>query len=204
MQSIGDKIYKKICSKGHGLVFSDKDFRGNGSRGGVRLELFRLVRDGKIRRVIRGIYDYPKFSELLGQQLSPDLHQVAQVLARKFGWRIQPSGDTALNLLGLSTQVPGKIVYLSDGPNRKYLIGKLQLIFKKTALKHMSFKYQQTAWIVQALNALKQDRVDDKVIKQIRSQLDVSMRKKILSDAGIVSGWIYDCIRMICLEKKDE
>lgn len=204
MQSIGDKIYKKICSKGHGWVFSDKDFRGNGSRGGVRLELFRLVRDGKIRRVIRGIYDYPKFSELLGQQLSPDLHQVAQVLARKFGWRIQPSGDTVLNLLGLSTQVPGKIVYLSDGPNRKYLIGKLQLIFKKTALKHMSFKYQQTAWIVQALNALKQDRVDDKVIKQIRSQFDVLMRKKILSDAGIVSGWIYDCIRMICLEKKDE
>lgn len=185
-------------------MFSDKDFRGNGSRGGVRLELFRLVRDGKIRRVIRGIYDYPKFSELLKQQLSPDLRQVAQVLARKFGWRIQPSGDTALNLLGLSTQVPGKIVYLSDGPNRKYLIGKLQLIFKKTALKHMSFKYQQTAWIVQALNALKQDRVDDKVIKQIRSQFDVSMRKKILSDAGIVSDWIYDCIQMICLEKKDE
>ena len=204
MQSIGDNIYKKICTKGHGWVFSDKDFRGTGSRGAVRLELFRLVRDGKIRRVIRGIYDYPKFSELLGQLLSPDLHQVAQVLACKFRWRIQPSGDTALNLLGLSTQVPGKIVYLSDGPNRKYLIGKLQLIFKKTASKHASFKYQQTAWIVQALNALKQDRVDDKVIKQIRSQFDVSMRKKIMSDAGIVSGWIYDCIQMICSEKKDE
>ena len=117
----------------------------------MRLELFRFVRDGKIRRVIRGIYDYPKFSELLGQLLSPDLQQVAQVLARKFGWRIQPSGDTALNLLGLSTQVPGKKVYLSDGPKRKYLTGKLQLIFKKTASKHASFKYQQTAWIVQAL-----------------------------------------------------
>ena len=204
MQSIGDKVYKRICSKGHGWVFSDKDFRGNGSRGGVRLELFRLVRDGKIRRVIRGIYDYPKFSELLGQPLSPDLHQVAQVLVRKFGWRIQPSGDTALNLLGLSTQVPGKIVYLSDGPNRKYLIGKLQLIFKKTALKHVAFKHQQTALIVQALNALKQDRVDDNVIKQIRSQFDVSIRKKILSDAGRVSGWIYDCIQIICAEKKDE
>ena len=204
MQSIGDKVYKRICSKGHGWVFSDKDFRGNGSRGGVRLELFRLVRDGKIRRVIRGIYDYPKFSELLGQPLSPDLHQVAQVLARKFGWRIQPSGDTALNFLGLSTQVPGKIVYLSDGPNRKYLIGKLQLIFKKTALKHVAFKHQQTALIVQALNALKQDRVDDNVIKPIRSQFDVSMRKKVLSDAGRVSGWIYDCIQIICAEKEDE
>lgn len=204
MQSIGNKIYKRICSKGHGWVFSDKDFRGIGSRGAVRLELFRLVRNGKIRRVIRGIYDYPKFSKMLNQRLSPDLHQVAQVLARKFGWRIQPSGDTALNLLGLSTQVPGKIVYLSDGPNRRYPIGKLQLIFKKTALKHVAFKHQQTAWIVQALNALKQDRVDDKVINQIRSQFDVSMRKKILSDAGIVSGWIYDCIQMICSGKKDE
>ena len=204
MQSIGNKIYKRICAKGHGWVFSDKDFRGIGSRGAVRLELFRLVKNGKIRRVMRGIYAYPKFSKMLGQWLSPDLHQVAQVLAHKFGWRIQPSGDTALNLLGLSTQVPGKIVYLSDGPQRKYSLGKLQLIFKKTVSKHVSFKYQQTAWIVQALNTLKQNRVDDKVIKQIRSQFNASMRKKILSDVGIVSGWIYDCIRMICSEKKGE
>jgi hypothetical protein len=186
------------------LVFSYKDFLDIGSRGAVRLELFRLVKNGKIRRVMRGIYDYPKFSEMLGQWLSPDLNQVAQALARKFGWRIQPSGDTALNLLGLSTQVPGKIVYLSDGPHRKYSIGKLQLIFEKTVLKHASFKYQQSAWIVQALNALKQGRVNEKIIEQIRSQFDASMRKKILLDTRRVTGWIYDCIRVICAEKKDE
>ena len=204
MQSIENKIYKRICAKGRAWTFSDKDFLDIGSRGSVRLALFRLVNDGKIRRVIRGIYDYPRFSKMLGQWLSPDLNQVAQVLACKFGWRIQPSGDTALNLLGLSTQVPGKMIYLSDGPSRIYSIGKLQLIFKNTVLKHVSLKYRQSTWIVQALHTLKQGRVNEKVIQKIRFQFDVSMRKKILLDVHSVTGWIYDCIRMICVEKKDE
>ena len=204
MQSIENKIYKRICAKGRASTFLDKDFLDIGSRGSVRLALFRLVNDGKIRRVIRGIYDYPRFSKMLGQWLSPDLNQVAQVLACKFGWRIQPSGDTALNLLGLSTQVPGKMIYLSDGPSRIYSIGKLQLIFKNTVLKHVSLKYRQSTCIVQALHTLKQGRVNEKVIQKIRFQFDVSMRKKILLDVHSVTGWIYDCIRMICVEKKDE
>ncbi len=79
---------------------------------------WKLIRStSAIRRVIRGIYDYPKFSNLLGQQLSPDLDQVAAALARKFGWHIQVTGPSALNLLGLSTQVPGRIIYASDGPD---------------------------------------------------------------------------------------
>jgi integrase len=71
---------------------------------------------------IRGIYDYPRFSKLLDQSLSPDIDQVARALARKFRWCIQPTGATALNFLGLSTQVPARAVYLSDGPDRVYQI----------------------------------------------------------------------------------
>ena len=118
MQSTGNRIYKRVCGKGRAWAFSEKDFWDIGTRVSVRVELFRLAQNGKIRRVMRGVYDYPRFSEMLGQWLSPDLNQVAEALARKFGWHIQSSGDTELNLLGLSTQVPGKIVYFSDGPNR--------------------------------------------------------------------------------------
>jgi Family of unknown function (DUF6088) len=89
-----------------------------GGRPTVDSGLHRLEKRGAIRRVIRGIYDYPRFSKLLDQSLSPDIDQIAGALARKFRWRIQPSGATALNFLGLSTQVPARAVYLSDGPDR--------------------------------------------------------------------------------------
>jgi len=199
MQSIGKKIYKRICVRGYGWSFSDNDFGDIGSGGAVRIELFRLAKTGKIRRVIRGIYDYPKFSKLLGQQAAPDLTQVAQALARKFGWRIHPSGDTALNFLGLSTQVPGNIVYLSDGPNREYIVGKQKIMFQKTLLKQVALRYPQSALVVQALEALKQDRFNSQVSNKIRDHFNGAMLKKILLDTRSVKGWIYDCIRVICL-----
>ncbi|MBF0594685.1 MAG: hypothetical protein HQL22_06935 [Candidatus Omnitrophica bacterium] len=204
MQSIGNKVYKRICVKGHCWSFSDNDFGDVGSGGAVRLELFRLVKAGKIRRVIRGIYDYPRFSKLLGQPAAPDLTQVAQALARKFGWRIHPSGDTALNFLGLSTQVPGNIVYLSDGPNREYVIGKQKIMFQKTLLKQVALRYPESALVVQALQALKQDRFNAQVANKIRDHFKGPMLKKILVDTRNVKGWIYDSIRVICLGDNSE
>ena len=109
MQSINNKAISRIYGRGRGWAFSPNDFVEGFSRDQIENALSRLCREGKIRRVCRGIYDYPKYSELLQQELSPDFDQVAQAFARKFSWRIQPSGDTALNLLGLSTQVPGRL-----------------------------------------------------------------------------------------------
>jgi hypothetical protein len=85
--------------------------------------------------------------------LSPDTDQVARALARKFNWRIQPSGATALNLLGLSTQVPARAVYLSDGPDRSYTVGNTGLDFEHTALKEVGFKLRESGLIVQALKS---------------------------------------------------
>jgi hypothetical protein len=146
------------------------------------------------------MYDYPKYSELLGQELSPDFDQVAQAFARKFNWRIQPGGDAALNLLGLSTQVPGKYVYLSDGPNRSYTIGNYKLEFKKTALKEIGFKHRESGIIVQALKSLGRERVTSEVLDKIRKELDAEMCPKILKDTKTVTGWVYDCIKEICRE----
>ncbi len=161
---------------------SPNDFVEDFSRDQIENALSGLCREGKIRRVCRGIYDYPKFSELLQQDMSPDFDQVAQAFARKFNWRIQPSGDAALNLLGLSTQVPGRLVYLSDGPNRQYDIGNYTLEFKKSALKDVGFKYRESGLIVQALKALGAERVDKSVIATLRKQLDETACKRVLKD----------------------
>jgi predicted transcriptional regulator of viral defense system len=117
MQTIENKIIYRIYGHGRGWSFSANDFTAEFKRSSIDWVLSNLTESGKVRRIYRGIYDHPKYSELLKQNLSPDYDQVAQAFARKFNWRIQPTGDAALNLLGLSTQVLSRPVYLSDGPS---------------------------------------------------------------------------------------
>jgi hypothetical protein len=199
-RSIELKTLGRVRGKGRGWVFSPHDFAGMGSRAAVDLALHRLLLKGTIRRVIRGLYDYPRFSTLLNQELSPDMDQVAQALARKFGWRIQPSGAAAQNLLGLSTQVPARIVYLSDGPNRSYRVGKTALVFDHTALKEAGFKRPESGLIVQALKAFGQERVTPEISAKIRLWLDPTLRETILADTKTATGWVYAAVQQICRE----
>lgn len=198
MQPIKNKVLSRLYGRGRGWAFSANDFIEEFSGQSIDKSLSLLTKEGKIRRICRGIYDYPKYSDLLQQELSPEFDQVAQAFARKFNWRIQPSGDAALNLLGLSNQVPGKLIYLSDGPNRKYTIGNYTLAFKKTALKDVGYKYRESGLLVQALKALGKAHITEQVIKKIRSQLDTKTCQKIIKDARPATGWIYDSIKKIC------
>lgn len=200
MQTIEDKITSRIYGRGRGWVFSANDFSAEFGRSTVDWVFYELVTKGTIRRIARGIYDYPKYSELLKQELSPDFDQVAQALARKFNWRITPTGDAALNLLGLSTQVPGRPVYLSDGPSRSYKIDHFTLEFKNSALKDVGFKSRESGLVVQALKALGKERISDNVIASIRSQLDEKTRKRVLKETVTATGWVYDAIKRICVE----
>jgi len=197
-QSIESKVLSRVYGRGRGSVFTKTDFVVEFGESNVHQALSSLTKSGKIRRILRGVYDYPRHSELLDAELGPDLDQVARALARKFNWRIQPSGDAALNLLGLSTQVPGRWVYLSDGPDREYSIGNNVLAFKKTALKDVGFKYPESGLVVQALKALGRDRVNPVVIEKIRHQLSVKSCKRMLKDTRSVTGWVYDAIKQIC------
>src|SRR5690349_2550530 len=131
-QTVEQQILARVYGHGRGWAFSPKDFLHLGSRKAVDVALIRLTNAGTIRRVIRGIYDYPRFSAFLDQQLGPDIHQVSLALARKFGWSTQAGSAAALNLIGLSTQVPSQYVYYSNGPDRKYIIGNTALQFEKT------------------------------------------------------------------------
>ena len=105
----------RIYGNGRGWAFSAKDFTAQIPRIDIDVALSSLVKENKIRRVLRGIYDYPIYSEILKKNVAPDSRQVANSLARKFSWRIIPTGDTALNYLGLSTQLQSKYAFLSDG-----------------------------------------------------------------------------------------
>jgi hypothetical protein len=200
LQGIENKILSRIYGRGRGWAFTKTDFVAEFGEANIYQALSSLAKAGKIRRVCRGVYDYPRYSELLNRQLSPDLDQVAHALARKFNWRIQPSDDAALNLLGLSTQVPGRWVYLSDGPSREYETGSRTLAFKKSALKDVGFKYAESGLVVQALKSLGREHVDQKVIEAIHQQLKSRGCERILRDTRSVTGWIYGIIKRICRE----
>ena len=200
MQSIEDKIVSRIYGNGRGWSFSQKDFLDLGGRSSIDIALHRLINKRTIRRIIRGLYDYPRYSELLNQQLSPDLNQVARALARKFGWRIQASGPAALNIIGISTQVPAKVVFLSDGPDKSYKIGNTTLSFEKTALKDSGFKLPESSLIVQGLKSLGQDHITDGIINKARTWLKPELKQKVLKDTRTTSSWIHEAIQKICQE----
>jgi hypothetical protein len=152
----------------------------------------------RIRRTMRGLYDYPRFSDLLQKTLSPDIDQVAYAFARKFSWRIEVSGESALNLLGLSTQIPAQYVYLSDGPSKSYDVMGVTLHFKKSSLKDIGFKHRESTLIVQALKALGKEHLSESVFAKIREQIDPKNDSKILRDTQGSTGWIYEAIKEIC------
>jgi hypothetical protein len=195
-----EKALSRIQKTGGGWAFSPKDFLDLGGRPTVDSGLHRLEKRGEIRRVIRGIYDYPRFSKFLDQSLSPDVDQVARALARKFRWRIQPSGAMALNFLGLSTQVPARAVYLSDGPDRDYQIGNTSLAFEHKALKESGIELKESGLIVQALKSLGQEQITPEIIAKIRAWLPESLRAKVLADTKTVTGWVYSAIQQIAQE----
>lgn len=194
-----NKIFYFIAGHGRGWAFSPSDLLAKFSRQEIDNTLSDLVIKGKVRRVARGIYDYPKYSELLNKELGPDIEQLAQAYARKFNWKIEVSGDTALNLLGISTQVPGSYLYHSNGPNKIYKLNDETTIeFKKSALKNIGFKYKESSLIVQALRSLGKENVNEDVIVKIRASIDSSMFEKILKDTKTATGWIYETIKGIC------
>ena len=157
-----------------------------------------LAETNKIRRVTRGLYDYPRFSDLLQKTLSPDIDQVANAYARKFNWRIEVSGESALNLLGLSTQIPAQYVYLSDGPSKSYDVMGVQLTFKKSTLKDIGFKHRESTLIVQALKSLGKEHLNAELFAKIRAQIAKESFTKILRDTQGSTGWIYEAVKQIC------
>jgi predicted transcriptional regulator of viral defense system len=159
MQTMEDQIVARIERLGPSKAFSAKDFLDIASRGAIDMTLTSLTRRGRIRRIRRGLYDVPKVNAALGGKLSPDIHEAAQAVARRHRWKIVPDGAWAANLLSLSTQVPSKIIYLTDGPNKEVMIGRRSIQFKHARPKAMAGPEGKLALVVQALRRLGKESV---------------------------------------------
>jgi hypothetical protein len=196
MHSIENKILSRIYGKGRGCVFTTRIFSDLGSAAAVRIALLRHKRAGFIRHLARGIYDYPQQHATLGT-LMPSADAIAKALAGQDATRLQPSGAYAANLLGLSTQVPMRIVFLTDGPNRKVVIGKQQIMLKHTTPRNMASAGRVSGMVIQAMRHIGQRNVDKQTIALLRKRLSEVDKKQLLNDIRYAPAWIADHMRRI-------
>lgn len=202
MQSIRNKILARVRGTGKGYAFSSKDFLDLGNRNLIDQSLSRLCKQNYIRRVITGIYDIPRKDDELGGTMSPDIHQVAKAIARKNGLRIQPSGAGAANLLGLSTQVPAKVLYFTTGKSRIIKIGNRTLIFKRVEPRELNPGSEIGILVTQALRFLGKEQSNERIINYPKHKLASSDRKKLLKDARYMEDWIWEAVRQIAVENE--
>ena len=200
MQTMRDQIVARIERLGEGKAFSAKDFLDIASRGTIDMALTSLTRRGIIRRVRRGLYDMPNVNRALGGELSPDIDEAARAIARRQRWKIVPKGAWAANLLGLSTQVPAKIIYLTDGPNNEVPIGRRSIHFKHARPKVMAGLEGKFALVVQALRHLGKEGVGPREIETLRAALSPAEKRKLVKDTRFGVDWIYEVAKRIAEE----
>lgn len=156
--------------------------------------LLRHTNAGTIRRLARGLYDYPKKHPKLGY-LEPSIDNIVKALAGRDALRLQPTGAYAANLLGLSTQVPMKVVYLTDGRSRKVQVGNRQITLKQTTPRNMATAGKVSGLVIQALRHIGQKHVDADIIAKLNKQLDESARKQLMKDIRYAPAWIAEIFR---------
>jgi hypothetical protein len=201
-QTMKNQVFERIRHFKPGRAFMAKDFLDIASRGTIDMALSTLVREGRIRRIRRGLYDVPKSNPALGGVLSVDIDQTARALARRYRWTIVPEGAWAANLLGLSTQVPAKIVYLSDGPNKKVQLGRRVLHFKHARPHVLGEQEGMSALVVQALRHIGKEDLDEQVILRLRSLLSDAEKRRLIKATRFGVEWIYEAAKKIA-EKSD-
>ena len=197
LQSIKSKVVSRIYGHGRGYVFSAGGFYDLAPRSSVDKALSDLCKEGIIRRLSPGIYDYPVYDEKFGGRLAPDFDRVSKVVAEKNGWRIQPSGALAANLLGLSTQVPAKSIYLTDGQSKTMKIGNRSLVFKRVPPKELLPGTEIVILVTQALRNMGKNAVDDEAIQHLRGMLTDKDKKALLDETRHMENWLWEAIKKI-------
>lgn len=191
------QIRERILSAEDGTIFVASDFADIADSATVRQSLNRLVDSGILRRVFRGIFEKPKYSNLLKECVATDPNAVANALARNYHWTIAPCGNTALNFLGLSTQVTATWSYISDGPYRIYEWDSIKIEFKHRANREITGLSYITVLVVQALKTLGKDNITPEIIRILSDRLDSKDKVLILKESAEATDWVYDIIRYI-------
>jgi hypothetical protein len=195
-QTIDSQIRSRIYGHRRGWVFTPKHFQTLGGTAAVDSCLRRFKAAGVIRQLTRGLYDYPVNDPVLGT-VAPSADAIARALVARDAIRIQPSGAYAANVLGLSDQVPSRIVFLTDGPARKVKIGKREIILQHTTPRNMATAGRISGTIIQALRHLGQEQVDDQVIAVLRRRITNADHTAIRKDLVHAPAWIADILRQL-------
>lgn len=200
MKIVQNNIERLLSRKKSGNLIFLSDFRGIGTEAAIKKALSRLVQKGVLKRAAHGIYYIPKIDPVLGE-LHPGGEEVAMMLAKKEKIRIRPAGAFALNKLGLSTQVPTRLVYITDGPPRQLKMGKLEIKFKATSHKKLATTGKISALVIQALEELDLNNIDESRTTRIKQLLLTEDPKKLKHDLTLAPARIHDYIVKLLNEK---
>jgi predicted transcriptional regulator of viral defense system len=194
VQTIDSRLKSRIYGHGRGAVFTPNDFLDLGGRDAVDKALSRLTARGVIRRLARGLYEYPREHPELGTLL-PDLEKVAKALAGKHRIRLQPAGAYAANLLGLSEQVPAKIVFLTDGPSRTVKIGRQEIHLRRTTPRNMAAAGRLSGLLMQAFRSLGRQHITRQRLARLKLTLPAKERKQLIKDLPLAPTWMHPFFR---------
>lgn len=186
------QIRERILSAKNGMVFTTSDFADIADADTVRQSLNRLVNHGILRRVFRGVFEKPKYSNNLRKEyVSTDPNAVAHALARSYHWTIVPCGNTALIFLGLSTQVTATWSYISNGPYRIYKWNSEKIEFKHRANREITGLSYITVLV-------RKTNITPEVIRILSDRLDSKDKVIILKESAETTDWIYALIKKVC------
>ena len=203
MQSTEQKILTKIKKAKRGTLFFADGFVTTGNGKTVNKALERLVKSGEIDRVATGIYVRPKIDNIVGK-LYPEIEEIAQAIAKRDRAKIVPTGSYALNRLGLSTQVPMNIVYLTDGAARTLKVRKFTVKFKKTTPRNVSAVGKISKLVIQALRTIGKNHLTDEELKKIHQLLKYEKPTHLEHDIWLAPAWIREIMKSSLLSEKNE
>lgn len=190
-------IYEFIANQADKEIFFTEDFREYGSSEAIKSAMHRFVKRGVLKRLAKGIYVKPGYSELLKKETLPPLETLAQAIAKRDQARIAPTGAMALSKLGLTTQIPLRLTYLTDGTARKIKIGKSEITFKRVTPKKLAFKGQLSSLVVQALSEIGQSNLEYDQEVKIIAQLKKEKYEDLKHDIRLAPQWIADVMAKV-------
>lgn len=192
--NIEQQVFAKIKKSKQGTLFFIEQFDAIAENAAIRKALQRLTESERIVRVAQGIYVIPKQSNLVGAVM-PNINEVAKAIAKRDRARIVATGVQALNILGLSTQIPINAVYLTDGAARTVKVGKQTIKFKKTTPKNLSTKGEISSLVIQALKTIGKDKVSAIEKKKLANHLSNEKPENILHDSKLAPAWVADILK---------
>lgn len=193
-QSTEEQILRRIAKAGRGVLFFNDSFIAYGTPDSVRQALGRLVAKGELERVAMGIYVRPAMDTMVGK-VTPGIEEIAKAIAKRDKARIVPTGIYALNRLGLSTQVPMNVIYLTDGAARKVKIGNRSITFKKATPKNVATVGEISGLAIQALRTIGKSKVTEEEINKIKQLLMKEKPTRLQHDIRLAPAWIREIMK---------